>query len=65
MLSPEGVEWIGDGQRCQPDLSERQAFFEASQQWLVDRGQTFEVIGGSWSYRSERVLQRVAQLIND
>lgn len=65
LLSPEGVEWIGDGQRCQPDLSERQAFFEASQQWLVDHGQNFEVIGGSWSYRSERVLQRVAQLIND
>lgn len=65
LLSPEGVEWIGDGQRCQPDLSERQAFFEASRQWLVAHGQTFEVIGGSWSYRSERVLQRVAQLIND
>lgn len=65
LLSPEGVEWIGDGQRCQPKLSERQAFFEASRQWLVDHGQTLEVIGGSWSYRSERVLQRVAQLIND
>ena len=65
LLSPEGVEWIGDGQRCQPDLSERQAFFEASRQWLVTHGQNFEVIGGSWSYRSERVLQRVAQLIND
>lgn len=65
LLSPEGVEWIGDGQRCQPKLSERQAFFEASRQWLVDHGQTLEVIGGSWSYRSERVLQRVARLIND
>ncbi|MGE6385815.1 AAA family ATPase [Pseudomonas sp. NPDC078416] len=65
LLSPEGVEWIGDGQRCQPDLSERQAFFEASRQWLVDYGQPFEVIGGSWRDRSERALQRVGQLLDD
>ncbi|MCF7544697.1 AAA family ATPase [Pseudomonas petrae] len=65
LLSPEGVEWIGDGQRCQPALGERQAFFEASRQWLVAHGQPFEVMGGSWSYRSERALQQVAQLIND
>ena len=65
LLSPEGVEWIGDGQRCQPELSERQAFFEASRQWLVAHGQPFEVIDGSWSDRSERVLQRVARLMND
>src|SRR5471032_1539386 len=30
LLDPDGVEWIGDGQRCQPELSERQAFFTAS-----------------------------------
>ncbi|MEX6679049.1 AAA family ATPase [Pseudomonas sp. W2Oct36] len=65
LLSPEGVEWVGDGQRCQPDLAERQAFFEASRQWLVAHGQPFEVIGGSWSHRSEQALQRVSQLIND
>lgn len=65
LLSPEGVEWVGDGQRCQPDLGERQAFFEASWQWLVAHGQPFEVIGGSWSDRSERALQRVARLLND
>lgn len=65
LLSPEGVEWIGDGQRCQPELSERQAFFEASRQWLVAHGQPFEVIDGSWSDRSERVLKRVARLLAD
>jgi nicotinamide riboside kinase len=65
LLSPDGVEWIGDGQRCQPGLGERQAFFEASRQWLVAHGQPFEVIGGSWSDRSERVLQRVARLMTD
>ncbi|OCX13923.1 AAA family ATPase [Pseudomonas graminis] len=65
LLSPEGVGWVGDGQRCQPDLAERQAFFEASRQWLVAHGQPFEVIGGIWSHRSEQALQRVSQLIND
>lgn len=64
LLSPDGVEWVGDGQRCQPDLGERQAFFEASRQWLLAHGQPFAVIEGSWSERNEHVLQRVARLIN-
>jgi nicotinamide riboside kinase len=64
LLSPDGVEWVGDGQRCQPDLGERQAFFEASRQWLVAHGQPFAVIEGSWSDRNDHVLQRVARLIN-
>lgn len=64
LLSPEGVEWVGDGQRCQPDLNERQAFFEASRQWLVAHQQPFEVIEGGWSDRSADVLQRVAQLLD-
>jgi nicotinamide riboside kinase len=64
LLSPEGVEWVGDGQRCQPDLNERQAFFEASRQWLVAHQQPFEVIEGGWSDRSAHVLQRVAHLLD-
>ena len=28
LLSPEGVAWDDDGQRCQPDLAERQAFHQ-------------------------------------
>lgn len=64
LLSPDGVEWVGDGQRCQPDLGERQAFFEASRQWLLAHGQPFAVIEGSWSDRNDHVLQRVARLIN-
>lgn len=64
LLSPDGVEWVGDGQRCQPDLGEREAFFEASRQWLVAHGQPFAVIEGSWSDRNDHVLQRVARLIN-
>lgn len=63
LLSPEDVEWTDDGQRCQPELSERQAFFEAGRQWLIAHGQPFEVLGGNWRDRSEQALQRVAQVL--
>jgi nicotinamide riboside kinase len=63
LLSPEDVEWTDDGQRCQPELSERQAFFEASRQWLIADEQPFEVIGGNWRDRSEQALERVTQLL--
>lgn len=63
LLSPEGVEWLGDGQRCQPLLSERQAFFTASQHWLDRHGQPYEVIEGSWSGREDRAFQAVSQLV--
>jgi NadR type nicotinamide-nucleotide adenylyltransferase len=63
LLSPEGVEWVGDGQRCQPLLDERQAFFEASRDWLDRHGQRYEVIEGSWSYRKERAFEAVEQLL--
>jgi nicotinamide riboside kinase len=63
LLSPEGVEWVGDGQRCQPLLDERQAFFEASRDWLDWHGQRYEVIEGSWSYRKERAFEAVEQLL--
>jgi nicotinamide riboside kinase len=64
LLSPEGVEWVGDGQRCQPLLDERQAFFEASRDWLDRHGQRYEVIEGSWSYRKERAFEAVQQLLS-
>ncbi len=63
LLSPDGVEWVGDGQRCQPLLGERQAFFEASRDWLERHGHRYEVIDGGWSYRREKALQAVAQLL--
>ncbi|WP_122560339.1 AAA family ATPase, partial [Pseudomonas viridiflava] len=53
LLSPEGVEWIGDGQRCQPELAERQAFFNASRQWLNQNAQRYQVIEGDWQQRHD------------
>ncbi|SDI65665.1 nicotinamide-nucleotide adenylyltransferase, NadR type [Pseudomonas abietaniphila] len=63
LLSPDGVEWVSDGQRCQPLLSERQAFFDASRAWLDRHGQRYEVIEGSWSYRMERAVEAVEELL--
>ncbi|MDH0745090.1 AAA family ATPase [Pseudomonas sp. GD03842] len=64
LLSPDGVDWVSDGQRCQPLLSERRAFFRASQSWLERHHQRFEVIDGSWSYRRDRAFAAVERLLN-
>ncbi|MFK3799189.1 AAA family ATPase [Pseudomonas sp. NPDC088444] len=63
LLSPDGVDWVSDGQRCQPLLAERQAFFNASRNWLQRHHQVFEVIDGNWSYRRVRAFEAVARLL--
>ena len=65
LLSPEGVEWISDGQRCQPQLTERHQFFVASKQWLDSRRQRYRTLGGDWSARREQAMTLVAQLLSD
>ncbi|MFI3045167.1 AAA family ATPase [Pseudomonas coronafaciens] len=64
LLSPEGVEWISDGQRCQPQLDERQAFFEASRDWLDSHGQAYEVLGGGWPQRHELAMAAMMRLLD-
>ncbi|MBT2341138.1 MULTISPECIES: AAA family ATPase [Pseudomonas] len=63
LLSPEQVEWTGDGLRCQPELSERMAFFHATELWLVRHQQRYQVIEGDWAQRRERVFAAVIQLL--
>ncbi|WP_296261441.1 MULTISPECIES: AAA family ATPase [unclassified Pseudomonas] len=63
LLSPEGVEWVGDGQRCQPSLAERRLFFEASKHWLDKHGQRYEVIDGSWNNRQDKAFEAVQRLM--
>lgn len=41
LLSPEGVAWSADGQRCQPELAQRQAFHRECQAWLERHRQNF------------------------
>ena len=63
LLDPDGVDWIGDGQRCQPELSSRQAFFRDTRHWLEKHHQPFQVIGGDWTRRRERAFAAVEQLL--
>ncbi len=63
LLSPEGVEWIADGQRCQPDLAQRQVFHQACQRWLIDHQQPWLGLDGNWQQRQTRALEAVAQLL--
>lgn len=63
LLSPEQVEWVGDGLRCQPELAERMRFFETIEDWLTRHRQPLRVIEGDWEQRRERVFAAVAQLL--
>ncbi|AZC26780.1 AAA family ATPase [Pseudomonas sessilinigenes] len=65
LLSPQGVPWSGDGLRCQPQLAQRQAFFDATQQWLEQHRQTYRVIGGDWSARRQQAFELVRQYLLD
>jgi nicotinamide riboside kinase len=63
LLAPEGVDWISDGQRCQPELETRQRFFADSQLWLDSHQQAYQVINGDWSSRREQALAAVERLL--
>lgn len=63
LLAPEGVAWVGDGQRCQPELAERQAFFAASQRWLMEHHQPLQVIGGNWPQRQAQAITAISALL--
>ncbi|WP_212631207.1 AAA family ATPase [Pseudomonas sp. KB-10] len=63
LLDPAGVPWIEDGQRCQPQLAERQAFHQACRDWLLRHGQPFSELCGSWSERRQAALEQVAALL--
>lgn len=63
LLSPEDVGWAEDGQRCQPELADRQAFFQASGDWLTQHHQPLQVIGGDWQARRAEAFAAVEQLL--
>lgn len=63
LLDPAGVNWVSDGQRCQPALQQRQAFFTDSLAWLQRHQQPVNVIGGDWPQRSVAALTAVAQML--
>jgi nicotinamide riboside kinase len=63
LLSPQGVGWVADGQRSQPDLKQRQAFFDDSLAWLQRHRQPLQIIGGDWPERSACALSAVQRLL--
>jgi nicotinamide riboside kinase len=64
LLSPLGVEWQGDGQRCQPDLADRLHFHRHCGDWLRQHGQACVDVGGDWAQRERQVLEQVTRLID-
>ncbi|MCO7514327.1 AAA family ATPase [Pseudomonas guariconensis] len=64
LLSPHGVDWVGDGQRCQPGLPQRQAFFADSLDWLRRHRQPLQVIEGGWPQRQAQALAAVSKLLD-
>ncbi|UVM30138.1 AAA family ATPase [Pseudomonas sp. B21-021] len=65
LLSPEQIEWTDDGQRCQPDLSERLAFYQATRTWLETHHQPLQIIQGSWADRQQQAFDAVRALLAD
>ena len=63
LLSPDDVEWTQDGQRCQPLLAERKAFFNASRQWLEQHQQPLQVLTGDWNTRQQQAFAAVQRLL--
>lgn len=61
LLSPEGVPWVADGQRCQPDVADRRAFFDACQHWLEENEQPFVVLTGGWEAREAQAHAAISR----
>lgn len=64
LLDPRGVQWIDDGQRCQPELEQRMEFYRSCADWLHQHKQTMQSISGNWSERRDKVLTLVADWLN-
>ncbi|WP_263263714.1 AAA family ATPase [Pseudomonas sp. RIT-PI-S] len=61
LLEPDGVPWVADGQRCQPDATDRRAFFTACCEWLEDKGQHYVVVGGGWAERQAQAEAAISR----
>ncbi len=65
LLSPQGIDWHDDGQRCQPDLTERLRFYDDCRAWLSTHHQPFVEIGGNWAEREQQVFAQTRTLLDD
>lgn len=63
LLDPNGVPWQDDGQRCQPELAEREAFYQQCHNWLTCHQLPFACLGGDWLERRNQAASAVAALL--
>lgn len=63
LLSPENVDWTDDGQRCQPELGERQRFFDDTLAWLQLHRQPVQILQGDWAQRRSQAFETVERLL--
>ena len=59
LLDPNAVPWVDDGQRCQPQLPQREQFHQACRDWLQHHQQAYVDIQGDWSQRQQQALYQV------
>lgn len=53
LLDPAGVPWVDDGQRCQPQLQQRQDFHQQCRVWLDQHAQHYSNLAGDWQQRRQ------------
>lgn len=63
LLSPDGLPWQEDDQRCQPDLSERQQFHQQLADWLESHQQPLLYVNGSWQTRYQQLESAIEKLL--
>ena len=63
LLSPDGLPWQADGQRCQPALAERQHFHRQLQEWLHAHRQPVLQVEGSWADRYQQLESAIEALL--
>jgi len=51
LLDPAGMPWVDDGQRCQPQLQQRQEFHRQCHDWLQLHQQNYCNLSGDWQQR--------------
>ncbi|WP_455923357.1 AAA family ATPase [Pseudomonas putida] len=63
LLSPQGAQWVDDGQRCQPELAQRQVFFEQTRHWLAEHRQPCQILQGDYCDRYAAACDQVEKTL--
>lgn len=61
LLSPEGMPWQADGQRCQPELSQRLSFHHDLHSWLMQHQQPVVHVTGCWQERLDFLVNYISR----